>query len=99
MIRQYSKFKTQVPNSESDYTQTITKGFEFVPANSVVTKFTICAETNLKLLVKSGNEVMTLYLKQGDTWGVENDDCYSFTSIVCDNVTAKTTYLLGYRDR
>lgn len=97
MIRQYNAFLTQIPNSDTDYTQTITKGFEFVPANSVVTKFTICAETNLKLLVKNGSTTMTLYLKQGDTWGVENDDCYSFTSIKCDNATAKVSFMLGYR--
>lgn len=99
MNRNYSYFKTQIPTSDTDYTQTITKGFEFVPANSVVTKFTICAETNLKLLVKSGNKTMTLYIKQGDTWGVENDDCYSFTSIVCDNTSAKVSYLLGVRSK
>lgn len=99
MTRQYSYFTTQVPNSESDYTQTISKGFEFVPANSIVTKFTICAETNLKLLVKNGDTVMTLYIKQGDTWGVENDDCYSFISIICDNTSAKVSFMLGYRNR
>lgn len=97
MNRNYNYFITQIPNSDTDYTQTITKGFEFVPANSVVTKFTICAETNLKLLVKNGSTTMTLYLKQGDTWSIENDDSYNFTSIKCDNTTAKVTYLLGYR--
>lgn len=99
MIRQYSRFKSQTPTDEMvDYTQTITKGFEFVPKGTKVTKLSITAETNLKLLVISPSHTDTIYLKEGTTWNIENDDAIGFSSIVCDNSTeAKVTYLLGYR--
>ncbi|MGL5327891.1 MAG: hypothetical protein ACRDD7_01395 [Peptostreptococcaceae bacterium] len=100
MTRQYSYFKTQTPNSNDDYAQTISKGFNFVPSGSIVTKFTICAETNLKLLVSISNgEKTEIYLKQGTTWNLDNDDMYGLDSIVCDSVTARVTYMIGYRKR
>lgn len=100
MVRQYSDFITQTPTDEStDFTQTINKGFEFIPTNTVVTKFSITAETNLKLIVKNANKNMTLYIKEGNTWNIDNDDAYSFTSIVCDSTEARVTYMLGYRER
>lgn len=96
MAKEYSYFKTQTPTSESDYTQTLTKGQELVDEGTVVTKFTICAETNLKLLVRNGKVIMPIYLKEGTTWSVDNDDLYRFTSIICDSDSAKCTYMLGY---
>ena len=100
MLRQYSYFKTQVPTDENiDFTQTVVKGFEFIPAGTIVTKFSITAETNLKLIVKNGNVIMTLYLKEGSTWHIENDDVYSFESIKCDSTEARVTYMLGYRQK
>ena len=96
MTRQYSYFKTQTPTSESDYTETITKGQELVDEGTIVTKLTICAETNLKLLITNGNVIIPIYLKEGTSWSVDNDDTYRFTSIVCDSNSAKCTYMLGY---
>lgn len=96
MERQYSYFKSQTPTSESDYAETITKGQELVDEGTIVTKFTICAETNLKLLIKNGDRVMTICLKAGSSWSLDNDDGYRFTSIVCDNPTAKVCYIMGY---
>lgn len=96
MAKKYSYFKTQTPDSEADYAQTLTKGQELVDEGTVVTKFTICAETNLKLLIKNGNVIMPIYLKEGASWSVDNDDAYSFTSIVCDSEEAKACYMLGY---
>lgn len=96
MTREYSYFKTQTPTSESDYTETITKGQELVDKGTIVTKLTICAETNLKLLITNGNVIMPIYLKEGTYWSVDNDDAYRFTSIVCDSNSAKCTYMLGY---
>lgn len=96
MIRRYIYFKTQTPTSEADYSETLVKGQELVVEGTVVTKFTICAETNLKLLVSNGEVVMPIYLKEGSSWSVDNDDTYKFTSIICDNETAKVCYMIGY---
>ena len=96
MAKEYTYFKTQTPTSESDYSETLTKGQELVDKGTIVTKFTICAETNLKLLVENGNKIMTLYLKAGSSWSVDNDDRYRFTSIVCDSAAAKVCYMMGY---
>ena len=39
---------------------------------------------------------MPIYLKEGSSWSVDNDDTYKFTSIICDNETAKVCYMIGY---
>lgn len=96
MTRQYSYFKTQTPTSETDYTETLTKGQELVGEGTIVTKLTIVAETNLKLLITNGSTQMPIYLKAGTVWNVENEDSYRFTSIICDSESAKCTYMLGY---
>lgn len=99
MAKEYSYFKSQEPTSQEDYTETVTKGFDFVDEGTVVTKLSICAETNLSLIVTTGKRVMNLHFKQGATWNVENEDKYTFTSIKVANETAKVTYLLGCREQ
>lgn len=96
MARRYVYFKTQTPTSDSDYSQTLKRGQELVDEGTIVTKFTISAETNLKLLVNNGDVVMPIYLKEGTSWNVENDDTYTFTSIICDSENAKVCYMIGY---
>lgn len=100
MVRQYSYFVTQIPTDENvDFSQTINKGFEFIPNGTIVTKFSIKAKTNLKLLVKNGLKMMTIYLEEGTTWNIDNDDAISFESIKCDSAQARVVYMLGYRER
>ena len=99
-MKDYSLIKTQTLTSEEDYSMKIERGFEFVPDGKIVTKLTIFAKTNLKLIVKNNSEVMELYIEQGSAWSVDNNDGCDFTSIVCDNPKgAICTFMLGYRNK